>query len=202
LDPSSFQGFSAFLIFVVGEECLDRFIYEAFEDGAGGPEAEGGFDAALAIDVADVVNGRLLWPHPSYCAVPTGFIFIAGGPHPTQQVPTFICQSLMTCHRPYSDGSAGRPRIRAPRLGLRLFTRGSATIPPPTGLRVVPLRSCNVRLMLRPAISLAPLRMGRLRPSLPVSDRSKHRSVMTTRAFVSPLTGLSPAALAALWAAR
>src|SRR5215204_5743853 len=56
--------------------------------------------------------------------------------------------------------------------------------------------------MLRPAISLAPLRTGLLQPSLPAPDRSKGRSVMTTGTFVSFLTGLSPAALSALWAAH
>src|SRR5215210_5059503 len=56
--------------------------------------------------------------------------------------------------------------------------------------------------MLRPAISLAPLRTELLQPSLPTPDRSKGRSVMTTGTFVSFLTGLSPAALSALWAAH
>src|SRR5829696_4341451 len=56
--------------------------------------------------------------------------------------------------------------------------------------------------MLRPAISLAPLRTELLQPSLPAPDRSKGRSVITTGTFVSFLTGLSPAALSALWAAH
>ena len=63
------------------------------------------------------------------------------------------------------------------------------------------LRNCNVRFMLRPASLFAPLRTGRLLPSLPPLDRSNRKSVMTTGTFASSLTGLSPAALATLWAA-
>ncbi len=40
--------------FVGGEKGLDGFIGEAFQDDAGGPDAEGGFDLALAFDVANV----------------------------------------------------------------------------------------------------------------------------------------------------
>jgi hypothetical protein len=53
---------------------------------------------------------RLLWPHPSFCAAPPVLSYcrqlLA-----TQKVPTFIFQSLMTCRRPYSDGSSSRSRI-------------------------------------------------------------------------------------------
>jgi len=48
---------------------------------------------------------RLLWPHPSFCAAPPVSFIIADRPCASQKVPTFICQSLMTCRRPYSDGS-------------------------------------------------------------------------------------------------
>jgi hypothetical protein len=131
------------------------------------------------------------------------YVLMADGLCATQKVPTFICQSLMTCRRPYSDGSRESPTNPNSWLGLRLFTRGSATICLHTPDYVWYLsRSCNVHIPLRPAISLAPLRTGLLQPSLPAPDRSKDRSVMTTGTFVSFLTGLSPAALSALWAAR
>jgi hypothetical protein len=144
---------------------------------------------------------RLLWPHPSFCAAPP-VSFIAGGPGASQKVPTFICQSWLTCRRPYSDGSKRVLTNPHPWFSLRQLGRGSATICfPHTGLQRRISRSCNVHLMLRPASLLAPLRTGRLRPSLPALDRSRRRSVMTTGTFVSSLTGLAPAALTALWAA-
>ena len=145
---------------------------------------------------------RLLWPHPSFCAAPP-VSYISGGSCATQKVPTFICQSLMACRRPYSDGSGKSLTNLNSRLGLRPFGRGSATMFVHTPDYVWWFsRSCNVHITLRPAISLAPLRTGLLQPSLPAPDHSKDRSVMTTGTFVSFLTGLSPAALAALWAAH
>jgi hypothetical protein len=55
---------------------------------------------------------RLLWPHPSFYAAPLVLCFMSSGPHATQKVPTFIWQSLLTCRRPYSDGSSDRARIQ------------------------------------------------------------------------------------------
>lgn len=56
---------------------MDGFVGEAFLDDAGGPEAKGGLDAALAFDVAEVEvlaratkqrvwSGRILL-HPASC---------------------------------------------------------------------------------------------------------------------------------------
>jgi hypothetical protein len=73
---------------------------------------------------------RLLWPHPSFWAAPPALCIISSGLCATQKVPTFICQSLMTCRRPYSDGSRQSPTNLNSWLGLRPFTRGSATIWP------------------------------------------------------------------------
>ena len=71
---------------------------------------------------------RLLWPHPSFCAAPPVSYFISGGSSATQKVPTFICQSLMTCRRPYSDGPGESRTNLNSRHGLRPFGRGSATM--------------------------------------------------------------------------
>jgi hypothetical protein len=73
---------------------------------------------------------RLLWPHPSFCTAPPVLCFIAGGSAAAQKVPTFSCQSLMTCRRPYSDGSRKSPTNLYSWLGLRPFGRGSAAIWP------------------------------------------------------------------------
>src|SRR5215216_3122924 len=96
-----------------------------------------------------------------------------------------------------------RGRIQTPGLAFALLVeaRQPCSIHTPDHVWWL-LRSCNVHIMLRPAISLAPLRTELLQPSLPAPDRSKGRSVMTTGTFVSFLTGLSPAALLALWAAH
>jgi len=52
---------------------------------------------------------RLLWPHPSFCTAPP-VSSIASEPGASQKVPTFICQSLMACRRPYSDGPKDHQR--------------------------------------------------------------------------------------------
>jgi len=73
---------------------------------------------------------------------------------------------------------------------------------PHTGLRVVGFTKLQ-RSHTAAARHLAcPTPEGLLQPSLPAPDRSEDRSVMTTGTFVSFLTGLSPAALSALWAAH
>ena len=79
---------------------------------------------------------RLLWPHPSFCIVLPVLFLMADGLYTTQKVPTFICQSLITCRRPYSDGSRKSPTNLNSWLGLRPLGRDSATIWPHTGLRV------------------------------------------------------------------
>ena len=71
-------------------------------------------------------------PHRQFPILPTA--------PAAQKVPTFISQSLMTCRRPYSDGSRESPTNLNSRLGLRPFGRGSATmLYPHTGPRVVGL---------------------------------------------------------------
>jgi hypothetical protein len=66
----------------------------------------------------------------------------------------------------------------------------------------VPLRGCEVRLMLRPDPLLALLRQGRLRSSFHSMSHLKGTSNITTRANRQfPAAGLSPAGLAALQAA-
>jgi hypothetical protein len=131
-----------------------------------------------------------------------GFMFLCPPLLDPQKVPTFICQSLMTCRRPYSDGSSDPPTNQIADLAFTPLIKVRQPFAPHTGLRVVISRSCNVHIPLRPVILLAPLRTGLLRPSLPAPDRSKGRSVITTGTFVSFLTGLAPAALPALWAAH
>src|SRR5215204_1356536 len=69
-------------------------------------------------------------PHRRFPILPTALA--------AQKVPTFISQSLMTCRRPYSDGSRESRTNLNSRLGLRPFGRGSATmLYPHTGPRVV-----------------------------------------------------------------
>ena len=144
---------------------------------------------------------RLLWPHPSFCRPRRVYVLMPAVSRPAEG-PHFYPQSLMTCRRPYSDGSSDPPTNQIADLAFTPLIKVRQPFAPHTGLRVVISRSCNVHIPLRPAISLAPLRTGLLQPSFPALDRSRRRSVMTTGAFVSPLTGLSPAALSALWAAR
>ena len=71
---------------------------------------------------------RSLWPHPSFCVAPPTLCLMASGLSATQKVPTFICQSLMMCRRPYSDDSRESPTNLNSWLGLHPFSRGSATI--------------------------------------------------------------------------
>jgi hypothetical protein len=56
---------------------------------------------------------RLLWPHPSFCQPRRVYVLMPGVLDP-QKVPTFICQSLLTCRRLYSDGSSDPQRTRSP----------------------------------------------------------------------------------------
>jgi hypothetical protein len=144
---------------------------------------------------------RLLWPHPSFCRPRRVYILMPAVSRPAEG-PHFYPQSLMTCRRPYSDGSSDPPTNQIADLAFTPLIKVRQPFAPHTGLRVVISRSCNVHIPLRPVILLAPLRTGLLRPSLPAPDRSKGRSVITTGTFVSFLTGLAPAALPALWAAH
>jgi hypothetical protein len=146
---------------------------------------------------------RLLWPHPSFCTAPPVSCFIADGSPAVQKVPTFICQSLLTCRRPYSEGSTASGTNLHAWPGLRPIGRGSATLSahtPDTVWRSYEAATFTYRC--GPPARLP--RSGRDfydRACLPV-DHSLGRSVITTGTFVSFLTGLAPAALAALWAAH
>ena len=118
---------------------------------------------------------RLLWPHPSFCAPPPVSLY-ASSSAGEQKFPNLLRQGLIPCRRPYSGGSQTPMTSQSVGLGLHPFCRGSATT-----LIHAPdyawghLRSCNVDLMLRPGILLAPLRTGRLRPSFHAVDRSSAR---------------------------
>jgi len=61
---------------------------------------------------------RLLWPHPSFCAAPLVLGFISSGSQAAQKVPTVMGQIVLTCRRPYSDGSSGRARIQTTGLAF------------------------------------------------------------------------------------
>jgi hypothetical protein len=117
----------------------------------------------------------LLRPHPSVCPPPPVSLY-ASATDDEQTFPNLLCQGLIPCRRPYSGGSRTPMTSQSVRLGLHPFCRGSATT-----LIHAPdyawghLRSCNVDLMLRPGILLAPLRTGRLRPSFHAVDRSSAR---------------------------
>ena len=60
---------------------------------------------------------RLLWPHPSFCG-PRRVYLLIPAVLDSQKVPTFICQSLLTCRRPYSDGSSDPPTNQIPGLAF------------------------------------------------------------------------------------
>ena len=70
---------------------------------------------------------RSPWLRRRFCCPPTsslpmatsellrrtaGFIAYCQRLYAAQKVPTFICQSFLTCPRPYSDGPKSRPRIK------------------------------------------------------------------------------------------
>jgi len=96
--------------------------------------------------------------------------------HDHQRFPTLLCQGLIPCRRPYSGGSRTPLTSPSAGLGLHPFCRGSATTLIHTPDHVWRhLRSCNVDLMLRPGILLAPLWTGLLRPSLRAVDHSSTR---------------------------
>jgi len=80
---------------------------------------------------------RLLWPHPSFCAASPVSFFISGEPVAPQKVPTFICQSWLTCRRPYSDGSSDPPTNQITDLAFAHFPEARQPCAPHTGLRVV-----------------------------------------------------------------
>jgi hypothetical protein len=100
---------------------------------------------------------RLLWPHPSFCAAPPVSSIMADGPVAAQKVPTFICQSLMTCRRPYSEGSRNRARIQTPGLAFAHLEGARQPCDPHTGLRVVDFtklqrsHTAAARHLVRPA---------------------------------------------------
>ncbi len=51
---------------------------------------------------------RLLWPHPSFCRPRRVYVLMPAVARPAEG-PHFYPQSLMTCRRPYSDGSSDPP---------------------------------------------------------------------------------------------
>jgi hypothetical protein len=144
---------------------------------------------------------RLLRPHPSFCVAPPVLYVIAVGPSATQKVPTFICQSLMTCRRPYSEGSRNRARIQTPGLAFTQLEEARQPYNPHTRLRVVDFTKLQRSLNAAARHLAGPALDGAFTTELADATSLRRRSVITTGTFVSFLTGLSPAALTALWAA-
>jgi len=104
---------------------------------------------------------RLLWPHPSFCAAPLALCLISSGSEAAQKVPTFIRQSLLTCRRPYSDGSSDRARIQTTGLA---FTHLAEVRQPYLSTHQTTCGGFNEAatfgFMLRPVSLLAPLWTG------------------------------------------
>ena len=79
---------------------------------------------------------RLLWPHPSFCAPRRVYRLMPAVLDP-QKVPTFICQSLLTCRRPYSDGSSDPSTNQITDLAFAHLAEARQPYCPHTRLRVV-----------------------------------------------------------------
>jgi hypothetical protein len=130
-----------------------------------------------------------------------GFVFMADGSLATQKVPTFISQSLMTCRCPYSDGSRDVWRIPSRAWPSPIWKRFGNHVCPHTRLRVVVVTKLQHSLYAAARHLASPALDGTFTAELAQTRSLQPASAMTTRAFVSPVTGLSPAALSALWAA-
>jgi hypothetical protein len=119
--------------------------------------------------------------------------------------PIYSVRPLAPCCGPYAGGSSDCARRFLHHWhGLHPFCKGSATTCPRTGLPsrgrsndAATFTSCygpepGLPRSGRDVYGRACLRVG----------HPTHRSAMTTRAFVKPVTGFSPAGLTALWAAH
>ncbi len=145
---------------------------------------------------------RLLWPHPSFCpAPPVSFYFLrtsrdAEGPHFYLPELDDVPPSLLR----WPQGELANPD---PWLGLHPLGIGSATIfDPHTGLRVVALTKLQRSLYAAARHLARPAPDGTFTIELTCPESPRRRSIITTGTFAASLTGLSPAALSALWAAR
>jgi hypothetical protein len=149
----------------------------------------------------------LLWPHPSFWCRSGRLILFAGRSLPRGRGPEGPCfqlanPSIRAAFRTPADRAA-QDDCTSARDSLRPNARGSASAMSHLNRYTwVPLRGCEVRLMLRPEQLLALHRQGRLRSSFHSMSHLIRTSNMTTRVNrQSPAAGLTPAGLAALQAA-
>jgi len=141
-----------------------------------GPEALGS-----ASGYAVPSRRRLLWPHLSFWSAPgglwsspTGLCLAAAG----QKVPVFSLR-ILPFVPPSVPRQTGRSRtiVRPPVIAFARMRGGSASATSHLNRYLwVPLRGCEVRLMLRPEQLLALHRQGRLRSSFH-SHESPHQNV-------------------------
>ena len=78
---------------------------------------------------------RLLWPHPSFCRPRRFYALISVAARPAEG-PHFYPQSLMTCRRPYSDGSSDPLTNQITDLAFTHLIEVRQPFAPHTGLRV------------------------------------------------------------------
>ena len=143
---------------------------------------------------------RLLWPHPSFCAAPPVSLYfrrtwrVAEGPH-------FYLPRLADVPPSLPRWFRGTPTN--PSLGLAFAKSEEARQPydPHTGSRVADLTRLQRSLNAAARQLACPAPDRTFTTELACAKSPRRKSVITTGTFVSSLTGLSPAALAALWAA-